>query len=169
MILYEKYIVKEDYKISESTMFISPYFHVDFRSKIIDEKGIFLTSKRPKDLLEEACIRDGSSFDGKRKAVIQKLNYKVRTPIPVSPNDFIYAFPTTSFLSYECKWFFANTIIDIRPLDENTSEIEFRNGYRMKCNLSTKLLNKQREKTALCMYVFSPYRKLNIQFTPVLD
>lgn len=165
----EKLVVNEDYKITESTMFISPHFHEVYRSMIFDEKGIYLCSKRPLKLIEEACIDDGASFDGRRQAVIQKLNYKVKTPIHISPERMIYAFPTISFLSYDCTWIFANNIKDIEEINKYTSEIIFRNGYRYTLKLPRKILMRQREKTALCMYIFSPIKRLQIQFTPLFQ
>ncbi|MED0703878.1 competence protein ComK [Aeribacillus composti] len=49
-------------------------------------------------LFEEACLNNGSTYEGRRQAVIHFTNYTQRIPILINQFEKIIAFPTHSIL-----------------------------------------------------------------------
>jgi competence protein ComK len=148
--------LSDDYLISATTMAITACAHPSYHSKIIDFFGEYYASKDPIDLIEEACLRNGSTYEGRRKSIVYLFRYEKRTPIPISPLHNVFAFPTASTNHFHCTWLFLHHILQIvpHPTKINQSIVTFRNNAQLTVHATPKFLKSQRQKTATCMTIF---------------
>ncbi|MFC3883378.1 competence protein ComK [Bacillus songklensis] len=148
--------LNEKYRISATTMAITAYAHPSYQTKIFDFFGGYYTSMQPLELIEEACIRSGSTYEGRRKSIVYLFHYEKRTPIPISPLHNIFAFPTTSTNHFHCTWLFLHHILQIvpHPTKTNQSIVTFRNNAQLIVHATPEFLKSQRQKTAACMTIF---------------
>ncbi|WP_085522180.1 competence protein ComK [Tuberibacillus sp. Marseille-P3662] len=152
----EKVLTEQDhYEISRSTMALIPYNHSLYNLKVIDTEGDHYLIKSPTQLIHEACVARASTYDGRRKAVKMHLHIPKKVPIPVSPIENIYVFPTHSPDQFHCHWIAYRHIHDIHSLTNQTSLVTFKNGRQLKLNLSYYSLEKQLHRTTYCMSSYS--------------
>ncbi|MFP3339039.1 competence protein ComK, partial [Micrococcus sp. SIMBA_131] len=65
--------IMNDYEISKSTRAIEVAKEVGYSSRIYDRSGIYLSETTPVDLIRQACLEAGVTYEGRRKAVIYHL------------------------------------------------------------------------------------------------
>ncbi|WP_064093117.1 competence protein ComK [Rossellomorea aquimaris] len=149
--------------ISPRTMAIFPANHEVYQTTILDQSGkeFFSTKSRIK-ILEEACFINRSSYDGRIKAVRHELNYHRKTPLMISPHDYIYAIPTMSPTHYDCIWLF-HLHIDSVSSKQGKTYVQFKNGSTLEVNCSEKVLNRQRERAAATMNHFAPLPLISVK------
>lgn len=161
--LFLKEIIKDNnYQISDKTYALKQHPHERKSTLIYDERGIYYVEKKPIKLLREACIIYGSTLEGRRAAIVEQFDYSFKTPIPISPVKYIFAYPTSSIDSPDCEWYFANNIIKITNYNYG-SEITFRNGTTITSSFPAHLMKKQLERTALCMIILALHKKIDYQ------
>ncbi|RSK28840.1 competence protein [Bacillus sp. HMF5848] len=150
-----------DYVINEKTMIVLPTAHLHYQSIVWETNRILYVQKTPLQLIQQACIEGGADYAGRRISMIYHTNAKQKTPIPINPTLNIYAFPTESPNNFNCKWIFYNHVLSIERNQSATkstypSIIIFKNGQTLPITESLYLLDKQRQRTAMCMSVFNP-------------
>ncbi|MFX3623260.1 MAG: competence protein ComK [Ectobacillus sp.] len=134
-------------RITSTTMALQPYAHPLYQTKIWDERGIFYSSLTCMQLLQEACLRTGSSYQGKRDAVKALLHLKHAIPIPISYAKGICAIPSTSPQKWECVWYFYAHVRKVQRHHDQTYVL-FRNGEKLLVNASTYRTKQQLLKAA---------------------
>ncbi len=142
------------YKIGTTTMAIKSEYSTTHSSVIYDLNGRVESKKEVKELLEEACIQRGSTYDGRIKAAKALLSFKNKTPLMICPIECIYAFPTISPEKYQCTWIF------LRHVKEYYSKgsklfVEFKNDEVVEVSSSLHILTKQKQNTLELMFHFS--------------
>ncbi|WP_407270049.1 competence protein ComK [Radiobacillus sp. PE A8.2] len=155
-----------NYAITISTMALCPARHIDYDTIVYERDRTLYVKKTPLQLIKSACIDYGASYDGRRAAVTHKLNFRKKVPIPISISYNIYAFPTQSAKHYDCTWIFFSHVKAIQsnhPLKKSDykSIIAFQTGQALSMHESYFQLEKQMQRTAMCMLQFSP--RLNNQ------
>ncbi|MEL3970889.1 competence protein ComK [Rossellomorea oryzaecorticis] len=146
---------KEKGLITSTTVALFPSYHHAYQTIIVDLSGKKVWSKKPaKEIINEACLDDGASYEGKIKAVRHALPYHRKTPLIINKDQHIYAFPTMSPDKYDCIWLFHLHILEISQT-QNKTYITFINGYKLEVNCSVKVLNRQRERAAVTMNHFA--------------
>jgi competence protein ComK len=154
---------KEKGLITSTTVALFPAYHHVYQTIIVDLSGKKIWSKKAaKEIINEACLDDGASYEGKIKAVRHALPYHRKTPLIINKDQHIYAFPTMSPNKYDCIWLFDLHILEISQTQDKTY-ITFINGSKLAVNCSIKVLNRQRERTAVTMNHFAfKNKKLHI-------
>lgn len=154
-----KFEVVEDYLINPRTIILLPARHIEYETIIIEQNKQFLVRKTALELMENACSRYGSKFDGRRKSVMEKTGFKRRVPIPVSIHFDIYAFPTHAIKDYDCIWIFANHVQYVGQIREQGAKeislVVFNNGLQYKLDVSQYTLKTQLDRAKMCRYVFT--------------
>ena len=84
---------------------LEPFFTDGYNSKILTKKGIRYSKMTVRELLEEACLRYASTFEGRMKATRIFMKYYRKTPLIIDPNE-IGAVPTMSYEHLDCVWLF---------------------------------------------------------------
>jgi competence protein ComK len=141
--------------ITMNTMAIYPAYHDRYQSVILNQTGDHVFSKKSvKDLLDDVCMRNGASYDGRVKAVKHVLPYFRKTPVIISEDPYILAFPTMSPQHYECTWLFCSHIENFSHTNGRTY-VTFKNGSMLEVSCSVKVLRTQMERASATLTYFS--------------
>lgn len=145
--------VRSNYKMTLDTFALLPAFDIDYQTRAITSKGVIRIAQPPLSIIKENCLYYGSSYNGRREAVLYHLNYQQRTPIPIHPSIGIIAFPTKSIKHADCKWLFFHAIRDIRKVNQKVY-IEFINGQQLSINESVHTIRKQYDRAGIVSELF---------------
>ncbi|NEU30296.1 competence protein [bacterium LRH843] len=149
--------VLPNYEIHQDTVALIPAYHPDYDTIVIERYQRLCVKKTPLQLIKLASIEGGADYDGRRKSVIHKTGAKHKVPIPVNPNEQIYAFPTHSASQHKCAWIFYYHVKTIKPSNKklNHSIITFNNGTTLPLDVSFTSLRRQMKRTSYCIVRFS--------------
>lgn len=142
----------ENYQIGLTTKALIPVNDPIHRTKVLDTGGEYMLSKTCKQLLEEACIRELSTFKGSIAAVRKIFPYKQLTPLVINRSQAIIAFPTSSPNDYGCAWIFASHVHTSHTLASVHSPsmlIHFKDGTFIPVKLSYYSLEKKLARAAV--------------------
>lgn len=148
------------YEINGSTMALLAVAHTDYSTLVLEEARQFFVRQTPTQIVKAACIEGGASYDGRRISVKHQIGAKQKVPIPINPKENIFAFPTHSPKTFECCWIFYHHVkyftMFTAPSDQTTqSKLIFKNGQTITLSESHYILEKQMQRTALCILRFS--------------
>ncbi|OIJ21712.1 competence protein [Anaerobacillus alkalidiazotrophicus] len=151
--------ILKTYEITKNTMALLPIAHTDYHSIAIEPTCQFYIRKTPLQLIKSACLEGGSTYEGRRAAVIHQTGAKHKVPIPINPLEQIYAFPSHSPSQFECSWIFHHHIRSltpqVTPKKMNETVITFKNNQQLKLPVSYYTMEKQLQRTSYCMIRFS--------------
>jgi competence protein ComK len=150
--------IYKTYDINKETMALIPAKHIDYDTIVYETNQILYVKQRPLDMIKVACLDGGSTYDGRRVAVIHQTGAQHKVPIPINPLEKIYAFPTHSPSLYECSWIFYHHVRSImpHPTDPKESQVLFKNGQTpLNLDISHSSLEKQLHRTSFCVVKFS--------------
>lgn len=149
-----------NYTLNKRTIALLPAKQIEYETIAVEEDRRFFIKKSALQIIQEACIKNGSTYEGRRDAVIQLTGFKRKVPIPISIKKNIYTFPTHSPKDYDCIWLFHNHIQAAFPLSTPIhsnvkSMILLSNQQHLPLFLSNHTLQKQIERTRYCIYLFA--------------
>jgi competence protein ComK len=150
--------VLASYEINEDTVAIIPANHYDYASIVLEGNETYYVKKKVFQLIEEGCLEGGAKFEGRRESVIHKTGSDMKVPIPINPNENIYAFPTNSPSSHDCMWIFYFHVKEVKPNGNNKAQtmITFNNSEKLLVDVSYQIIKKQMLRTSYCILRFSP-------------
>lgn len=132
--------MKNNYEINTATLAIIPID--EFTSKVLEDSTEYIVNKSTIEIIEESCKYFGSSYRGRYEGTKNLIGMNYKLPIIIEESRNIIFFPTTSPKLQECFWISLNKISDY--LKENEcSYINFKNGLKMKLNISLFALENQ--------------------------
>lgn len=145
------------YEITKDTMALLPARNIDYQTIVLEPHQKRTISQVTLTLIKEACLHGGSTYDGRRLAVISQTGAQNKVPIPINPNEFIYAFPTSSPSSPDCIWIFYQHVKTMKPHQKNPdySLIVFKNYDELEVPISLSVLQRQMQRTSYCIVRFS--------------
>lgn len=153
--------ILSDYEINSSTMAIIVAAQLDYYSIAIERNGSFPIRKSPLELIKRACLEGGSSYEGRRIAVHYFTGIKHKAPIPINPQQGLFAFPTLSPSQFSCAWLFYHHIASIKPITKGKKAkqtlITFKNKEQLTLPISHYILQKQYQRTSQCIVQFSNF------------
>lgn len=148
------------YHVNTDTMAILSAAHPDYDAIALEPNCECHIQKPPLHLIKQACLEGGSSYEGRRAAVVYQTGIKHKIPIPISPLEQIYAFPTHSPKEFECTWIFPNHVRQIIPYilpnQPNQTKIIFQNLTHIILPVSYYTIEKQIQRSSYTMIRFSP-------------
>ncbi len=146
--------------INPNTMALLPARTPDYDTITLETTGELYIRKTPLQLIKQACLEGGSTYEGRKAAVDYLTGAKHKVPIPINPIDHIYTFPTHSPKEFDCCWLFHEHIRSIKPYQRanqpNRTMILFKNHEQLKLACSYYTIEKQMHHTAYCILRFSP-------------
>ncbi|TWI59897.1 competence protein ComK [Halalkalibacter nanhaiisediminis] len=145
------------YEINKDTISLSPANHMDYDTIVQERNQKYYVKKTPIQLIEQACLEGGATYDGRRVAVTYQTGAQSKVPIPIHPLEQIFAFPTHSPKLQECSWIFYHHIKAIKPNPKapNQTIITFRNYKEITVDVSYNALERQIHRTAYCIVRFT--------------
>lgn len=138
--------------IDSQTLMLEPVFKDKVKTRIVTTHGTYYSEESTLNLLEDACNRFASTLEGRLKAMRKLMNYSMKTPLLIEPNNF-GAFPTMSYRHVECVWIF-NHPFYVEEVSKGKSIVLFSNGISVSVNSSKHVLLKQHQRlhTSLNIY-----------------
>ncbi|MED0665564.1 competence protein ComK [Bacillus badius] len=144
----------ENYEISLNTMALIEEYHLEYNTIIYDVNGVYCTKQTVHSLLEDACMKRLSTYEGRLKSVRKLLNYSRKTPLLICPQTQLCAFPLTSPQKYGCPWIFAHHVLSRRKIKKDQLAITFHNGTSLSFDCSLGVFEKQLGRTANCLHYY---------------
>lgn len=150
------------YKVNEQTVALLPAFHASYCTIVWEIDRILYVEQTPLQIITSSCLHSGASYDGRRSAVIHLTGLKKKVPIPINPENNIYAFPSHSGNHKLCHWLFFNHIVSIEEVSpfkdpEYRSMVVFTNDQKLMMRLTTRVLQMQLYRTSECIRKFRPF------------
>lgn len=148
------------YKINERTLALLPAKHMNYATIAYEHNKQYFVQQTPIQLVKAACLDHGSTYQGRREAVMYHTGYKRKVPIPISTSREIYTFPTSKSTEFECIWVFPTYIQSVihHPAPKTHSAqsiVQFKNGLQLPLDISSYIIHKQMERTSACRFKFS--------------
>lgn len=147
----------DSFLIDDEVLAIEPFFIGEMRSKITRIDGIYYSKESPISLLEKACLRYGSTTEGRVNAVKEKMSYMHKTPLIVIPFS-VGAFPTVSSENLSCVWIF-NHPFKVEELEKGKSAVTLLNGKTIIVPVSKHSLSNQQNKLHSALNMFEKFQK----------
>ncbi|MDE3840200.1 competence protein [Bacillus methanolicus] len=149
------------YELNPNTMAVLPIKDEKYASKILETDDVLYSVRTPIQLIKDACLEGGSTYEGRKRAVVYLTGTHNKIPVPVNPQLDMYAFPTESPRSFDCQWIFHNHVKRILPgKHRQGSIIVFSNQSRLHLDISYYALQKQLHRTAYTKFRFSSPEKV---------
>ncbi len=130
-----------EYEINYDTQIIMPIG--DNSSKIIESEEEYFVKKSVQNIMEHSCEYFGSSFEGRKEGTKKLLGITHKSPIIIEETRKIIFFPTTSPDNWDCIWINLEKIDKYYKIDNKNSEVLFKNGDKVKLNVSIGSLSNQ--------------------------
>lgn len=145
----------DHYDVHRGTMAILAAMYPNYYSEVIETDKRLFVKQTPIQLIRQACLEGGSTYEGRRAAVMHQTGARHKVPIPINPLEEIYAFPTHSAKQFNCNWIFYKHVKRIIRNDRTQSFIVFQNGLEVTVDVSHYILEKQMYRTSYCLFRFS--------------
>ena len=153
---------KNNYIITKTTLALVPMAHEKFQTKIIDEMGVFYSTKKPIEIVDDSCFDGGAPYDGRRRAIRRYTGIIQKVPAPICTEANIYAIPTHSPEQFECVWFIAHHFVDAYEIvNPCRTIIVLTNDVRIEVTVSLYTIFEQLKKTFFVAARFSPTHKFS--------
>lgn len=156
------------YQINEQTLALLPAFHFDYDTIVLEVDRTLYVKMKPLQLVEQACLDGGATYEGRRGAVTYQTGAKRKVPIPICPQRNLFTFPTQSPSEFTCHWIFYTHVHAITPCRTTKKSnikaiITFKNGQQLPMSESYYLLQRQMQRTAICILHYTDFQ--NHRFT----
>lgn len=112
-------------------------------TKISRNNTFIIKSNSLKYVINQMCIKNISTFEGRKKAI--SIIFKIKTLIPIYINNEIFLFPTSSLRAYDVYYINYEEILSIRKV-ENYTELLFKDLTILRLKSSYYMISKQMER-----------------------
>ncbi len=140
-----------EYIINNKTLAILPYSNK--YSIIYENNKILVINKKPTNIIKFNCNLYGSSLSGRVKGSNYLLDCRYKNPISINNN--LILFPTSSPRLSSCIWINYINIKDINNVINNYSIIHFNNDFKLLLHYSKNIINNQFIKSSLLDFKIS--------------
>lgn len=142
---------QDSYLLDDMALALEPCFTELGKSRITRLDGIFYSWSTPEELLEEVCLRYGSTMKGRTDAVKKKLRFMHRTPVILIP-QLVGVAPTVSSKDSTCIWLFNHPYL-ISKISSQQSIITLLNGEELAVSISKHSLTNQMNRLHSALHV----------------
>ena len=132
--------MKDTYEINKSTLAVVPID--ENTSRVLEETTEYIVNKPSFEIIEDSCMYFGSTYQGRYDGTKKLLGMSYKLPIIIEESRNIIFFPTSSPRTKDCIWV-ALTHLNNYLFDKNNAYISFKNGYKLKVNVSIFALENQ--------------------------
>lgn len=140
------------YRINQDTLYIRSTTKNNAVSEVEELHRTHYTMQKGKKIIEYACLRAGSTYQGVSDAMKVLFDWNHYPPIPINPSEDLYAFATESPDNHGCIWVITKNIKEIQER-ENDTIIHFINGK----SLIVKMSKYRMEKLQAHLYKYHLY------------
>ncbi len=123
------------YQISDRTLYIKAAKKHDAVTEIEELYDTYYSMQTGLKIINQACVRAGSTYVGRAQAMKKIFNINYNPPIPIDPSRDLYAFATLSPHQENSIWVITKNIIEIQH-SSKFSFIFFKNNKLLRVPLS---------------------------------
>ncbi len=124
----------------------------DYGVFIKDEEKEYLVNTGIKQYINNLCMNNLSTFEGRKKAVSNLLKQKNNIPIYIDNEIFLY--PTKSLREYDMLFINYYAILSTKRIDSKNTLIIFKNLEELIVNISIRKVMKQHKRIELIIHYF---------------
>jgi competence protein ComK len=144
--------------IDRSALFLLSSFETERKTKVVTAHGEFYSQLPALQLLDKACMLYASTYDGRVKATRHNLKQYKKTPILISGENGVAAFPTKSPSHPECAWIF-NHDYRIEFVSATRTRIVYdQHNVAIELDVSIHIMEKQRTRMYEMLYYYLKIR-----------
>ena len=111
---------------------------------IKDESSEYLVSSGIKKYLNNLCMNNLSTFDGRRKAIVKLLEQKDNIPIYIDSNNFVY--PTKSLREFDMIYINYFEVLSYKEIAYKKTLIVFKNLEYLVVDIDMKRIERQHKR-----------------------
>ena len=101
------------------------------------------SSEKPLALLDRACMKNGSTAQGRMASFRALLGVKQKAAVLISEVSQEIWFPTLSMNNRECEWVCFSRILSVRSIDDHASQVTFASGVQAEVGCGVRTLRLQ--------------------------
>jgi len=147
--------IVSNYSIQLGTIALMPGKHIDYETIVLQEDNRTIAVKQsPFQLIQQACLENHATYEGKRDYVMHHTGFRRKVPIPIRPD--LYMFPTHAVNHFDCCWIAQHHVHQIKKVDNKSCMIIFNDGQTITLQLSAYSIRSQRKRTKKCMEAGKP-------------
>lgn len=139
------------YIANEKTRLIIPALHMDYESIVLEKENVYCVRQSPLDIIKDTCKNDWATYEGKKNVIAERMGMPQKTPIIVSQEKKVFAYPTVSPKKYNCSWIFLHIAVETRK-EGNHGVLLIHNRMKVKLDVSYYILQAQLEKALQLQY-----------------
>jgi len=144
--------------IDRSALFLLSSFETERKTKVVTKNGEFYSRLPALQLLDRACMLYASTYDGRVKATRHNLKQHKKTPILISSEDGVAAFPTKSPTHADCAWIFNHDYRTEFVSATRTRIIYEKHNVTIELDVSIHTMEKQRTRMYEMLYYYMKVR-----------
>ena len=141
----------DSYLIDGRVLALKSVFTGEYHSEIITTHGTYFSKLTTTNLLDQACLHNLSTREGRINAVSTVMNYSKKTPFIIAPNE-IGVFPTESPKNPDCVWIF-NHRLNVEEVAKGKSVVTFMDGTSIQVKVSKNVILKQKQRLHTLMSI----------------
>lgn len=152
----DKTMLLETHVLTENTYALIPAKEIDASTIVMEDKQETRVRTTPLEIIKQSCIHHWSTYEGRRTAVIDHLQFKQKTPIPISIAQKICFFPTHSPTHADNHWINFAQIAkwgEVTHQGRKRTQILWINGDHLTLDISRHTLQTQIERAFQVMHV----------------
>ena len=130
----------EEYEINKGTLALIS--KDEENTTVYEDEKIFNVKKNANEIMEDSCAYFGSSLAGRQQGTNNLIGVTHKSPVIVEETTEIIFFPTCSPRLEKCSWVSLNNIEKYYS-DGKKVVLEFKNGKKLKLNLSYGVIDNQ--------------------------
>ncbi|MGY3716256.1 competence protein ComK [Sutcliffiella cohnii] len=150
----------DEYIINSSTIAILPHFHPFLQTQVLEWEGEYNVKEKPLYIINKNCLHYGSSYIGRREAIVHRTNYKQKTPILLSESQELIIIPTHSPEHMDCVWLMFHQVHKVASINSG-STITFHNGRELSLPVSAEVIHQQMQKASVIHSLFCTNQKFS--------
>src|SRR5699024_1359081 len=149
-------IIQSEYTNIRKTHALFPAKHFEYDTIVIERERKLYIRQTPLQIIKSSCQKYWSTYEGRRDAVVNQMNFKQKVPIPVSIDKTIYLFPTHSPNHLDNSWIAYEHVARFdkkrNPGQPEQTLVTFKNGYTKTLDVSVHTFESQWQRTFELMY-----------------
>lgn len=136
------------YKVNKESFVFERYFHPVYQTKITEaDNSVHYDPRKPIEVIEDACLDNGSDFNGRIRSMARILGPKKQYLYPalISEREAILLQPMNSYRNDDCTWINVEHIASDNTrshYDYNQLHIQLGEGQTFSVRCTTKFLQK---------------------------
>ncbi|WP_217585967.1 competence protein ComK [Lentibacillus saliphilus] len=134
--------------------------HGNIHTCVLEEQEEYVVSDAPSKIIDYACRFFGASLRGRQDGTRDICGITHKAPISIDPLSGMYFFPTASPASPQCSWIAHSHVDEIGKVENNCTEIMFKNGKKVVVDVSFGSMLNQLQRTAQFRYLLDHRIKL---------